>query len=383
MKINRKEYPIRAMKGTKGTTYRAVLSVNGRQHQRTFKTKAEAAGWVDVERGKVASGGSVQRTTTLTIDQALDAWLEGLGGRPVTVSGYRNAARPVRENLGAVKVAELKPTRVVAFIRWAESSGSVGGKPLSPRTIRYAMLALRGCLDRLVADDVLAKNPATHQVVTKRMKQLKSRSVRNRLDDAPWTPEDRGTFTESVQGHEYELAFRLALIGLRRSELCGLRWDAVDFAAPSLKVCRTRVLVNGQYVDDRPDVKHDATSRRTLDLGELGQLVALLKAERKRQVQLALSAGSPWRDDRRHVVVDAKGQPPRPDRVSDEWAAAVKSAGVSKIGLHDARHLAGSTMLASGMPPAAVAKWLGHTVPVLLSTYIHDDGVVNPSAALG
>ena len=58
-------------------------------------------------------------------------------------------------------------------------------------------------------------------------------------------------------------AWHLALSGLRRGEMCGLRWSDVDLKDGTLTVAHNRVSVNGQAMDSDP--KTDG-SGRTLPL---------------------------------------------------------------------------------------------------------------------
>ena len=77
-------------------------------------------------------------------------------------------------------------------------------------------------------------------------------------------------------------AWHLALSGLRRGELCGLRWTDVDLKDGTLTVAHNRVSVNGQAMDSDP--KTDG-SGRTLPLtpaltAALRRAQATQKAER-------------------------------------------------------------------------------------------------------
>jgi integrase len=53
------------------------------------------------------------------------------------------------------------------------------------------------------------------------------------------------TFAVDRLGH----VWHLALVGLRRGELCGLRWTEIDFEAQTISIQVTRVVVDGQVVE--------------------------------------------------------------------------------------------------------------------------------------
>ena len=61
----------------------------------------------------------------------------------------------------------------------------------------------------------------------------------------------------------------------------------------------------------------------------------------------------------------------RPERYDDLFQGHAKSAGLPRIRLHDLRHTTASLLHSLGQPPAACAKYLGHTTEVYLRTYAH------------
>jgi integrase len=165
-------------------------------------------------------------------------------------------------------------------------------------------------------------------------------------------------------------AWLLALqCGLRRSEICALRWDDVDLPGGTVTIHRARVVVDGKVIDkDTP--KSDA-SARTIPLPPA--VTAALSALHKRQAAERLAAGQAYAAG--YVVTDELGAPPNPERLSDEWERLVRKAGVSRLTIHGARHNANSVAADLGIPPHDRAAYFGHTVAVNEGTYTH------PSAA--
>ena len=149
-------------------------------------------------------------------------------------------------------------------------------------------------------------------------------------------------------------AWELALSGLRRGEIAGLRWEDVDLDAKALAVVNNRVAAGSKTVENNPKSE---TSRRTLPLPN--RLVSVLKAARKRQAaeRLALGgAGGPWA----YVVCNEAGQPYSPGVLSRYWREAVETAGLRHIKLHAARHTSATLMHLQGVPVAVIAAWIGH-----------------------
>lgn len=78
-----------------------------------------------------------------------------------------------------------------------------------------------------------------------------------------WTLAEVEQFRESVRGHRLYACWLLSCYGLRRSEVLGLRWSAVDLDTGTLSVRRGRVAVGGEAVEGAPKSRR---SRRDLPL---------------------------------------------------------------------------------------------------------------------
>jgi integrase len=182
------------------------------------------------------------------------------------------------------------------------------------------------------------------------------------------------TFTEvevrkllaHVESDRLAHAWHLALSGLRRGELCGMRWADVDFDAGTVTISHNRVSVNGRAMDSQP--KTDA-SARVLPLTPA--LTDALRRARATQKAERLALGVDYGPGE-HVVCDPTGRPYHPDTLSDFWRVLCGEAGVPKIRLHDARHTCGTLMHMQGLPIVVISQWLGHADPAFtMRTYVH------------
>jgi integrase len=104
--------------------------------------------------------------------------------------------------------------------------------------------------------------------------------------------------------------------------------------------------------------------------------VALLRSLSARQAADRLAAGTAYAVDNDFVLVDALGQPIRPEAYSDRFARLCRTANVPVIRLHDVRHSVALMLHRAGQAPADAAALLGHSVTVHLETYV-------PRTALG
>jgi integrase len=181
-----------------------------------------------------------------------------------------------------------------------------------------------------------------------------------------WTVEEARSFLAATREDRFAFAWALLLTrGPRRGEVCGLRWDDVDFQGQAIRVSHTRVIVGGQPRDSLPKT---SAGRRSVPVD--GLLISLLRTHRARQAAEKLSAG-PAYEDHGWLLADELGRPCSPDTLSGRFDDLVKRAELRRIRLHDTRHTAATLSLANGTPVHEVAAILGHDPRVTLATYAH------------
>ncbi|MEX3771315.1 site-specific integrase, partial [Mycolicibacterium fortuitum] len=160
------------------------------------------------------------------------------------------------------------------------------------------------------------------------------------------------TLLAAIGGDRLGHAWELALSGLRRGEVAGLRWNDVDLDKATLTIVNNRVSAGGRTVENDPK---SVASRRTLPLPD--RLLTVLRAARARQSAERLARG---KGDFDYVVSNESGQPYDPAVLSRYWRHAVKEAGVRHIKLHGARHTCATLMHLQNVPVAVIAAWIGH-----------------------
>jgi integrase len=162
-------------------------------------------------------------------------------------------------------------------------------------------------------------------------------------------------------------AWHLALAGLRRGVIAGLRWDDVDLDQRTVRIGKTRVDVGGHALDQ--DDPKTTSAGRVLPLPHA--LLGELTAAKARQAAERLSLGEAYAG-LDYVVCNEAGEPYHPSTLSTMWQAAIKNLDVPQVRLHDARHTCATLMHLQGVPIALVAAWLGHAdVSFTLRTYVH------------
>ena len=171
---------------------------------------------------------------------------------------------------------------------------------------------------------------------------------------------------EATKDTRLAWAWALLTRGLRRGELCGLRWEDIDLDAGAARITRTRILVDGKPTEAAPKT---TAGHRTVPLDP--SLVALLRAHKVRQGAEKLKTG-PAYEEAGWLFADETGAPYYPDTLSEWFERKAADLELPSIRLHDCRHTAASLMLASGVPVTVVEEMLGHASPTItLSIYAH------------
>lgn len=329
------------------------------QRKQKFDTLKAARAWLAETRTAVMRGTYADRST-VTLAEHLDAWLAGrLNIRPSTRRSYADVLRPFRDRLGAVPVGDVT-RRQVEQVRDALLSGEarrvgVKGRPLAPRSVRLALQTLEAAMTAAVRDGLAVRNPVEHV----------ERPSGQSAPGAAWDVEQARAFLRVAAGDRLHAAWLLSLHGLRRGEVVGLPWSAVDLDAGTLSVAQARVAVAGEVL-----LSGTKTARGTRVLPLPDDLAAALRALRARQAAERLAAGPAYVGEG-YVVCDDKGRAMRPEAYSDSFRALAARAGVPVIRLHDLRHTSVSLKRSAGWPDHLVAAWHGHDESVMRRTYSH------------
>jgi integrase len=302
----------------------------------------------------------------MPLREFVEPWLAGLenqGRKPTTLHGYRKALDTyVLPRLGDVALQELRASDLDALYSTLLKTGNRIGKGLSLTSVHH----VHAVINKLLHD---AERKA---LVTRNVARLANApSLNTARSKGPemqvWTPAQLAAFLGSIQGNRNEALFRLlAMTGMRRSEVVGLRWSDVDVRSGSLTVAQAATVVDGAEVVDVPKTRR---SRRVIDLDT--ETAALLQRHRNQQRELLLRLGvTATASDR--VFTNEIGDTVRPDSIGQAFGRLVESAGVPKIRLHDLRHTHASHLLMAGVNVKVVSERLGHaSVSFTLDTYGH------------
>jgi len=182
-----------------------------------------------------------------------------------------------------------------------------------------------------------------------------------------WTPAEAAQFIAVTADDQLGLMFRLAVLrGMRRGELCRLRWSGADLDTGVLLVEHTVIELDGHLTEGTPKTK--AGERRVyLDAGTAW----LLREHRKAQFAERMRAGAGWYDNDL-IFARPDGRPYRPGYVSRRFRALAAEAGVPVITLHEGgRHTGVSLMHDAGVREEITMREAGHADRGVHARYTH------------
>lgn len=309
----------------------------------------------------------------------MDEWLPATAPPHVRQATWedrrRNLTHHVVSHIGDVALQQLNASHLNRLYAKLLEDGRVdqaGG--LSPTTVRRIHAMIRKALNDAVRWGLVQRNVAelADPPPARAVQAARRRSMRT------WSADEARLFLKATEGHPLHPLWATALgTGMRRSELLGLAWSAVNLERLTV-VVRATVLAGDEgsvFVDD---AKTDG-SARTIHIDR--RLAVVLRRHRRAQDQLRDAVGAGWRD---HGLVFARadGHWWNPPAISLAFRRAVKSTGLPRIRFHDLRHSHASLLLQAGVNPKVVSERLGHSsVAFTLDTYAHVMPGMQPDAA--
>ena len=312
---------------------------DGRPKQkRGFRTYRDAEKWLNqtiaaVDRGEL-------RGHNEAFAAYFDRWLTEHKPRlePGTHADYEVHGRlRLKPYFGSQRLTAITPSMIRQYVAERVDSGAVSNK-----TINNSLGVLRVALGHAEEDGLIPRNPAaTKQGARERIKLPEEHREMDylRLYEIP-------TYLAACDRVYRPLAEALIATGLRISEALELRWADVDCEARVFRVYRS-----GKR-DGAGSTKGDRW--RGVDFGpRIEGVLRDLRARRAERHQI-------MRDD--HVFVGPRGRPlNRSDVSRGNHKEALRAAGLrTSLRLHDLRHTAAASWLATGLPLIYVQHQLGH-----------------------
>ena len=329
------KYEVRWREGARKRSRSFTRKADASAFEALIERARETGGFVDLDRGKE------------TLREFKERWWRDYVTPNLarkTRDGYSHVwKKHIEPRLGGTRLRDIGPARVERFRAELEKDG------VGVATVRKALVILQGMLSAAVRWERIDRNPVRE---VRKPTQRRSRLVR------PFSPHAvegmRAGFLQDERERDAALLCLLAYAGLRPSEALALRWR--DVGRWSLRV--ERALSNG--------VEKSTKTGKIRTVRLLGPLADDLEAWRDR-------AGKPKLDSFLFTKADGSSWT---DFDWRNWRRRIFEAAAESVGLesarpYDLRHSFASLLIHSGQSVVEVARQMGNSPEVTLSTYAH------------
>ena len=304
----------------------------------------------------------------MTLGEWLDKWLDEymiFTIRESTLDSYRAMVKnQVKPFIGSKQISSLTTADMQKFYNKIKREGRVRehpihGKTLADSMVRGVHMMLHEALDAAVKERLLAKNPTNGTTVPKCNYPEKQILGDNQLE----------TFLEAIKWHEYwcDFFYVEVMTGLRRGEICGLKWQDISFEENKLQVKRSVSVKKGGGVS----IGETKTETGVRCIQMPPSVAELLKSKKQ-------TAITEWVFP--HFLHPE--QPISPASAYRKLKVILKNAELPLIRFHDLRHTFATHATQGGVDPKTLAGILGHTnASFTLDTYTHVTSDMQKSAS--
>ena len=282
----------------------------------------------------------------LTLGQWLSYWLEQIikpSRSASTVHGYTMIIRNhVAPGLGSIPLKKLTASQVQLYLNRMQAQG------LCANTVRKHYMLLHNALEHARRQELVVRN------VSEYVTPPSASDPTHHFYDS----ETMARLFEILAGTSMEPVVKLAgYLGLRRAEICGLKWNHVDREQKVITIAEARTTVNGRPVNK--STKNRSSIRR-LGYAGLADMEELM--ERLGDCYL----------DKGYVICHDGGRPYQADYLSNRLQRVLSKTELPYVTLHGLRHSFASIANSRNVPLFGISRALGHSTTSTTSRiYMH------------
>lgn len=334
-----------------------LTDANGKRKPKWISTKLPVKGnkkraeQMLMEERKRYSQPAKSKDGNILFADFMEQWLEVVKGSitTVTYSSYSNMVKVIIAPYFRKKNITLSGLQAKDIQDFYQEQL----KRVKASTVIHYHANIHKALKYAVKLELIGNNPADR---VERPKQEK-------FQGSFYSSEELNALLDAVAGTRLELAVLLgAFYGLRRSEIVGLKWDAIDFKKNTITINHTVTSCNldGKCIVLAKDTTKTKSSRRTLPLVPFFR-EKLLNIKSQQEENKKLCGRSYNKDYLEYIYVDEIGDRIKPNYITEQFPKFLEKQGFRRIRFHDLRHSCASLLLASGVPMKNIQEWLGHS----------------------
>ncbi len=249
------------------------------------------------------------------------------------------------------------------YYNYKSISGRLDGKQggLSLRSIKLHGVVLNLIFKRASYEGIIKDNPCTYA------KYPVSNITVKKTETSFYTVNQCEQLLNIVKGTPlYNMVFITFMYGLRRSEMLGLKWDAIDFGNETISIQHTVVLSDTVLKKDK--TKNTSSKRKYPLLPEVKMLLDEMLDEQENNRKLF---GNCYTESG-YIFVKQDGKPYYPSYPSHELRKVLNRKNLPYIRWHDLRHSTASMLIEKGWHMKDISNWLGHAdIGTTMNIYGH------------
>lgn len=290
---------------------------------------------------------------------------------PSTIYRYKNLCKLIIQQLGHLPLDKIRPLNIQKFKNYLSIAKSnvaikdkdgkiIDYKTYSPKTQLHYFRCLSTIFNTAYKLDMIKENPVAKI-------------------SAPKVPRKQPQFLDLEQAKQtlellksadlkYQVGINILIYtGIRRGELIGLEWDAIDWENSTISIEQNTIYVDKTIYTKDPKTE---TSIRTVDIPS--NVLELLKRHKVAQRIERMKLGDKWQENNR-ILTQWNGKIMHPDTISQWWKKfQIKNGFENVISLHKLRHTYATLMLAiEDVDIKTVSELLGHSDISTTNIYVH------------
>lgn len=340
--------------------WEARCTIAGKRHSFYADTQKEALKQMR-QAQKSGDEGTFVEPSRLTVGQWLNIWLEEYYKQTVKHTSYVLAKRNIEyfiiPQLGTIKLQSLNPTQIQTFINKLNQR-------YSPKTIQLVHSTFHHSLNQALELKYISENPSDACKLPVKVKK----------EMHPFTEEDLRNFLQAVEDEPLpsplkDIFLVTLFTGMRRGEVLGLSWDAVDFKNGTITI--QQQLCPGRQRGEQVYISTPKSGKpRTLTPAPF--IMDILQRVRQEQFKNHFAVGLGWKNDWNLVFTQSDGKNIGFTQLKYNFKRVCEKIGRPDFRFHDLRHTYAVTALQEGDNPKTVQEALGHsTVAFTLNVYAH------------
>ncbi len=266
-----------------------------------------------------------------------------------TYAAYKNKIKYIAEyfNERGITLQGLTPVDIQTYYKWLTDNGK------TIQACTHAHVIIRRALEIAYRTDIIPVNPAA------KVQKPKSPKYEAKYYDI----KQLKTLFDCMQGDRFELMYKMtAFYGLRRSELCGMQWNSIDFEKNTITINHSVVqtCVDGKLQLIKKDIMKNVSSKRTMPLiPDLKDALQNLRTKQENNRRLYSNGYDMRYID--YVWVDDLGKLINPNTLTCHFKSLLAQNGLPPIRFHELRHSCASLLIACGVSMKEIQEWLGHS----------------------